>query len=63
MVSRRTNIKKTITLPKDLTEWAEKVVKEGKYPGIRSLSGLVEYLLRNEKEKLDEDKPELRRRS
>ena len=43
-------VKKTITIPKDLVEWAEKTVKNGKYPGIRSLSGFIEYLIRNEKE-------------
>lgn len=42
-------IKKTITLPKDLVEWAKNEIKEGKYPGVRSLSGFMEYLLRNEK--------------
>jgi len=41
-------VRKTITLPKDLTEWAENVIKDGKYPGIRSLSGFIEFLIRNE---------------
>ena len=44
-------IRKTITIPKDLVTWAEKEVKRGKYPGVRSLSGFIEYLLRQEKEK------------
>jgi Arc/MetJ-type ribon-helix-helix transcriptional regulator len=44
-------IKKTITIPKDLVEWAEKVIKNGEYPGIRSLSGFIEYLIRNERER------------
>jgi Arc/MetJ-type ribon-helix-helix transcriptional regulator len=44
-------VRKTITLPKDLTEWAENVIKDGKYPGIRSLSGFIEFLIRNEREK------------
>jgi hypothetical protein len=44
-------IKKTITIPRDLAEWAESVIKNGKYPGIRSLSGFIEYLIRNEREK------------
>jgi Arc/MetJ-type ribon-helix-helix transcriptional regulator len=44
-------VKKTITLPKDLAEWAESAVKHGEYPGIRSLSGFIEYLIRNEKVK------------
>jgi len=43
-------VKKTITLPTDLIEWAESAIKEGRYPGIRSLSGFIEYLIRNEKE-------------
>jgi len=43
-------VKKTITIPKDLADWAENVIKNGKYPGIRSLSGFIEYLIRNEKE-------------
>jgi len=43
-------VKKTITLPKDLAEWAENVIKSGKYPGIRSISGFIEYLIRNERE-------------
>ena len=38
-------IKKTITLPKDLVDWAEKIIKSGEYPGIRSLSGFIEFLL------------------
>lgn len=42
-------VKKTVTIPKDLVEWAENEIKEGKYPGVRSLSGFIEYLLRNEK--------------
>ena len=44
-------VKKTITLPMDLLEWAESVIKDGKYPGIRSLSGFIEYLIRNERKK------------
>ncbi|MEM0048867.1 MAG: hypothetical protein QW745_00790 [Thermoplasmata archaeon] len=40
--------KKTITIPKELAEWAEITIKDGKYPSIRSLSGLIKYLLRNE---------------
>jgi hypothetical protein len=43
-------IKKTITIPRDLAEWAESVIKNGEYPGIRSLSGFIEYLIRNERE-------------
>ena len=46
-------IKKTITIPKDLVEWAKKEIKEGKYPGVRSLSGFIEYLL-CEKKKIGE---------
>jgi hypothetical protein len=44
-------VKKTITIPRDLAGWAENVIKTGKYPGIRSLSGFIEYLIRNEREK------------
>lgn len=47
---RMERIRKTVTVPKDLIEWAEKEIKSGNYPGIRSLSGLVEYLLRIEKD-------------
>jgi len=42
-------IRKTITIPKDLVEWAKKEIEKGTYPGIRSLSGFIEYLLRKEK--------------
>ena len=41
-------IKKTITLRKDAIEWAEYQIEEGVYPGVRSLSGLIEYLLSSE---------------
>lgn len=41
-------VRKTITLPSDVVEWAEKAVREGEYAGVRSFSGLVEYLLRME---------------
>lgn len=44
-------IKKTITLPSDIVNWATKVVEEGKYPGVRSFSGLIEYLFRKEMSK------------
>jgi len=44
-------VKKTITLPKELVEWAEKTIRSGRYPGIRSLSGFIEFLLRNERDK------------
>uniref|UniRef100_A0A7C4FI89 Uncharacterized protein n=1 Tax=Ignisphaera aggregans TaxID=334771 RepID=A0A7C4FI89_9CREN len=43
-------VKKTMAIPKDLAEWAENVIKNGKYLGIRSLSGFVEYLICNERE-------------
>ena len=43
-------VRKTITIPEDLVEWAEREIKDGRYPGVRSLSGLIEYLLRNEKD-------------
>jgi len=48
-------VKKTITIPEDLVEWANNVIEDGKYPGIRSLSGLIEYLLRNERKRIEED--------
>lgn len=44
-------VRKTITLPADVAEWAMKAVREGRYAGVRSLSGLVELLLRKEMEK------------
>jgi len=44
-------VKKTLTLPRDLVEWADKAIKKGEYPGIRSLSGFIEFLLRNERDK------------
>jgi hypothetical protein len=47
-------VRKTITIPKDLVEWAEKEIREGTYPGIRSLSGFIEYLLRKERTKGEE---------
>ena len=44
-------VRKTITIPEDLVKWAEEVIRNGEYPGIRSLSGFIEYLLRKEKER------------
>jgi len=46
-------IKKTITLPLELVEWANKAVSEGRYAGIRSFSALIEYLLKKEMLKLE----------
>jgi Arc/MetJ-type ribon-helix-helix transcriptional regulator len=43
-------IRKTITIPEELVEWAERKINNGKYPGVRSFSGLIEYLLRKEKD-------------
>jgi hypothetical protein len=43
--------KKTITLPPDVIKWAEVVIGEGSYPGVRSFSALIEYLLRSEMSK------------
>jgi len=43
-------VRKTITIPEDLVEWAEREIKDGRYPRVRPLSGLIEYLLRNEKD-------------
>ncbi|MEM1528500.1 MAG: hypothetical protein QW503_06590 [Sulfolobales archaeon] len=45
------HVRKTVTIPKDLVEWAENAIRNGEYPGIRSLSGLIEYLLRKEMER------------
>jgi hypothetical protein len=47
----RNKVRTSITLPPDVVEWAKKVAREGRYPGVRSLSGLVELLLRREMEK------------
>jgi hypothetical protein len=44
-------VKKTLTLPEELIGWAENTIKEGKYPGIRSLSGFMELLLLEEKKR------------
>jgi len=46
---RMEQVKKTINIPKDLADWAENIIKNGKYPGIRSLSGFIKYLIRNKK--------------
>jgi len=48
---RRVRVRKTITLPKELVEWAENIIRNGEYPGIRSLSGFIEYLIRSERER------------
>ncbi|MEM0245026.1 MAG: hypothetical protein QXM42_07380 [Zestosphaera sp.] len=45
------HVRKTVTIPRDLVEWAENAIRNGEYPGIRSLSGLIEYLLRKEMER------------
>jgi Arc/MetJ-type ribon-helix-helix transcriptional regulator len=50
-MSKNVRVKKNITLPRDVVDWAEKAVKEGKYAGVRSLSGLIEYLLRKERDR------------
>jgi Arc/MetJ-type ribon-helix-helix transcriptional regulator len=47
-MSKKVRVKKNITLPIDVVEWAEEAVKGGRYAGVRSLSGLIEYLLRRE---------------
>ena len=41
-------VKKTITLPPDVIKWAQKAIEDASYPGVRSFSALVEYLLRGE---------------
>lgn len=48
MIVRR--VRKTVTIPRDLVEWVENGIRNSEYPGIRSLSGLIEYLVRNERE-------------
>jgi hypothetical protein len=50
-MSKKVRVKKNITLLQDVVEWAEGAIKEGKYAGVRSLSGLIEYLLKREMEK------------
>jgi Arc/MetJ-type ribon-helix-helix transcriptional regulator len=47
-MSKKVRVKKNITLPPDVVKWAERSVKEGRYAGVRSLSGLIEYLLKRE---------------
>jgi len=47
----RNKVRVSITLPPDVVEWAKRVAREGRYPGVRSLSGLVELLLRREMER------------
>ena len=41
-------VKKTITLPDDVVKWAKTELDKGAYSGVRSFSGLIEYLLRKE---------------
>jgi len=43
-------VRKTVTIPRDLVEWVENGIRNSEYPCIRSLSGLIEYLVRNERE-------------
>ena len=43
--------KKTITLPPDIVAWAKEAIEKSKYPGVRSFSALIEYLLRVEMSK------------
>ncbi|MEM2178212.1 MAG: hypothetical protein QW272_05270 [Candidatus Methanomethylicaceae archaeon] len=44
--------RKMITLPDDIIKMTENAIEEGMYSGIRSFSGLIEYLLRKEIEKI-----------
>ncbi|MFZ8791791.1 MAG: hypothetical protein ACO2OS_05950 [Thermosphaera aggregans] len=53
-MSKRNKVRVTIILPSDLVEWAKNAVKEGRYAGIRSFSGLVELLLKREIEKYED---------
>ncbi|MCC6014613.1 MAG: hypothetical protein LM564_02790 [Desulfurococcaceae archaeon] len=52
-MSKRNKVRVTITLPSDLVEWGKNAVKEGRYAGVRSFSGLVELLLKREMEKYE----------
>jgi hypothetical protein len=52
-MSKRNKVKVTITLPPDLVGWGKNAVKEGRYAGVRSFSGLVELLLKREMEKYE----------
>jgi Arc/MetJ-type ribon-helix-helix transcriptional regulator len=52
-MSKRNKVRVSITLPSDLVEWAKNAVKEGKYAGVRSFSGLVELLLKREMDKYE----------
>jgi Arc/MetJ-type ribon-helix-helix transcriptional regulator len=45
---KKIRVKKNITLPLDMVEWVKEAVKRGKYAEVRSLSGLMEYLLMRE---------------
>jgi len=50
----KNKIKVSITLIQDVVEWGKKVLKEGRYAGVRSFSGLVEFLLRREMKKYED---------
>jgi len=50
----RNYVRKSVTLPLDVVEWAEKAIREGRYAGVRSFSALVELLLRREMERYEE---------
>jgi len=41
-------VRKPVTISRDLVEWAERQIRKGRYPGVRSLSDLIEYLLHGE---------------
>ncbi|MEM2197309.1 MAG: hypothetical protein QW290_09540 [Sulfolobales archaeon] len=43
-------VRKTATIPRDLVEWVDNGIRNSEHPGICSLSGLIEYLVRNERE-------------
>jgi len=47
-------VKKTITLSTSVIEWGEKAIESGTYPGVRSFSALIEYLLSIEMNKKDQ---------
>jgi hypothetical protein len=46
-----TRVKKTITLSPKVIEWAKTAIENGTYPGVRSFSALIEYLLSLEMDK------------
>jgi len=50
-MSKNVRVKKNITLPRDVVDWAEKAVKRGKYAGVRPLSGAGTLSARKERDR------------